>query len=1078
MRLLSTTAITSCLAALIFSASGALAQSANTTPSNDNILNLLSPFLSLNSTAIGQQTLSSNLSQALATNHGATLVQEEQAISDKSILSSASNTSTLSAVGLPNYGVAANLAGGLPAQTVDNGITPQQPVGGLGSVLGPIYQTGVASGTTGPLSGTVALLVAAYGETSTDLGVAKFYFANGTTNGTATAVAATGYSVPTANGLPNTANSVYDLAYGVTNTQSGQNSYGDSRPVQVTPSGVNVFDPTALSGLTTNPSFPSGHTTYAYTDSTLLAMLVPQDFGGMLLRAASYANSRIVLGVHYPLDIIASRALAFYDLSNLLSNPLYINNAATTGTAVNTPALFNTAYPQIQSYLATQCGASVQTCVNSVANTNNDPYTLTAANLALYQSEMTYGLPTLTYAQAPREAAPSGGVDASILLATLYGGSTSAALTIAPSGGTLASLQTGTINQIIVNTEGNALAAFYGTSLSYWTRINLVSASVYFSDVIGTLVTAPTDSINTPVTVASTGDLDDNGTITQTTAVNSGGTLSGSGSATAAVTVNSGGTLAPGSLAAQTALLAGTTGVTGTSLNLSAGLTLASGSTLSITASPSQATSVVSTSTVSIGGAAVALQTGTNQSYAPATYTILSATGGVTGTFSGASASNLPFLTTSLSYDAHDAYLSLSTNTAALAAAAVTPNEANVAQALIAAQGAPSSAGNALVNGIFSVSSAAKAQAAFNAISGEGYSSVKTSNAEAGHAFISSISDQATLSMTGAGGATNAITLTDAPSGVLGYAATAKTRSPITVSDPAPAPARTFRAWAIGFGNGLNIDANSNSSAVSGNSYGGVAGLDYQVNPDLLIGVSIGGSSSSVSVGSLATSASITGIHGGLYALDQFAQFYTAETFTVSGFSNQTTRIVQGFAGVPGATEKASFGSTDIRGRFEFGRNYHLGATAGFANVTVTPFVAIEAADLHSNGFSEYNVAGGANTLGLTANSQDQGDVPGFLGARLNSVLTLQNNVILRPWASVAYVHDFVTPASVTNSFAALPGSSFTVTGATIARNLAETKLGFELDVGKGVALFANFDGDFASSERSYGGKGGINYTW
>jgi len=88
------------------------------------------------------------------------------------------------------------------------------------------------------LPNTVNLLSTAYNTfTSSDLGAAKFYFANGTTNGSTTAVAPSGYTLPTFNGLPNTTNNVYDTAYGVKNTDPGQNQYGSSRPVQVRPPG-------------------------------------------------------------------------------------------------------------------------------------------------------------------------------------------------------------------------------------------------------------------------------------------------------------------------------------------------------------------------------------------------------------------------------------------------------------------------------------------------------------------------------------------------------------------------------------------------------------------------------------------------------------------------------------------------------------------------------------------------------------------------------------------------------------------------------------------------------------------------
>ena len=47
---------------------------------------------------------------------------------------------------------------------------------------------------------------------------------------------------------------------------------------------------------------------YAFTDAVLLGMLAPQYYQAMLVRASEIGESRIVVGVHYPLDIIASRA--------------------------------------------------------------------------------------------------------------------------------------------------------------------------------------------------------------------------------------------------------------------------------------------------------------------------------------------------------------------------------------------------------------------------------------------------------------------------------------------------------------------------------------------------------------------------------------------------------------------------------------------------------------------------------------------------------------------------------------------------------------------------------------------------
>jgi hypothetical protein len=241
-----------------------------------------------------------------------------------------------------------------------------------------------------------------------------------------------------------------------------------------------------------------------------------------------------VLGVHYALDVVGGRSLAQYDLAQALANPAYINNAATTGTAIDLPGLFQAAAPELRGYLSTNCGASVASCAGSAANTTGNPYVPSAANAATYASNLTYGLPTLTLKQAPQEAAPTGGPDASILLATIYGGSsaTAKALANAANGGTdgsglLGNLATSTVNQIVVNTETNALAAFYKTSLSYWSRINLYGAAGYFQGVTGGLALASTDVVKTDVTI------------------DAGGKLGGTGTVAGNVT-NAGGAIAPG----------------------------------------------------------------------------------------------------------------------------------------------------------------------------------------------------------------------------------------------------------------------------------------------------------------------------------------------------------------------------------------------------------------------------------------------------------------------------------------------------------------------------------------------------
>ena len=56
-------------------------------------------------------------------------------------------------------------------------------------------------------------------------------------------------------------------------------------------------------------SYPSGHATVGYTDAIVLAALMPDHAADIMARASEYAESRLICGVHFRSDIIASEAL-------------------------------------------------------------------------------------------------------------------------------------------------------------------------------------------------------------------------------------------------------------------------------------------------------------------------------------------------------------------------------------------------------------------------------------------------------------------------------------------------------------------------------------------------------------------------------------------------------------------------------------------------------------------------------------------------------------------------------------------------------------------------------------------------
>lgn len=65
--------------------------------------------------------------------------------------------------------------------------------------------------------------------------------------------------------------------------------------------------------------YPSGHALTGYLEALALVQMVPEKREAILARADDYAESRVVCGVHYPADAVASK-LAAYSMMSLMMN--------------------------------------------------------------------------------------------------------------------------------------------------------------------------------------------------------------------------------------------------------------------------------------------------------------------------------------------------------------------------------------------------------------------------------------------------------------------------------------------------------------------------------------------------------------------------------------------------------------------------------------------------------------------------------------------------------------------------------------------------------------------------------------
>jgi outer membrane autotransporter protein len=450
-------------------------------------------------------------------------------------------------------------------------------------------------------------------------------------------------------------------------------------------------------------------------------------------------------------------------------------------------------------------------------------------------------------------------------------------------------------------------------------------------------------------------------------------------------------------------------------------------------------------------------------------YTILSAAAGRSGTFDSIATINLPgFLTASLGYTPTDVQLNLTSGIGQISG--LTRNQSAVAAALDNSF----NNGGVTLPGLFGLSRA-QLPAALDMLSGEGVSGTQETAFSAAGMFTSIMMDQGTFWRNRETVDVNGVTFAGEP---LSYAPTKKSKTadhPVFKEMAPPAPYQSrWRAWLTGFDGTAKLagEAGIGSADLSHNTGGLAGGLDYQFAPDLLAGVAIGGSSSNFSVRDRITSGHLDAAHFGGYGVKTWGSLYAAGALSFSTFRNDTTRSIVGIG--PAETATGSFGSNLFSGRAE------VGAKQVFGRFAVTPFAAVQFAELWQNGFTEANPvpAGAPGPLGLTYGSIRASSLPTFVGAQFDTRFAFSNGMALSPYARLSWVHEFKPNRAINPTFIALPGAAFIVDGPRAASDAARIDAGAKLAIAPNAWLFASFDGEFSNRSQSYAGKGGVRLAW
>ena len=546
------------------------------------------------------------------------------------------------------------------------------------------------------------------------------------------------------------------------------------------------------------------------------------------------------------------------------------------------------------------------------------------------------------------------------------------------------------------------------------------------------------NSTYTGPTAVNAGTLSVNGSITSNVTVGSGGTLGGNGTIFGTTTIQ--GTLAPGNSIGT--------------LNVNGNFTQAAGSVYQVEANAQgQSDKIVITGTATIqGGTVQALaQAGT---YATSTtYTILTASGGRTGTYSSVT-SNFAFLTPSLSYDANNAYLTLAllqnnnTSVGGFLNNTYTINQKAVGYALN--QSVASASGDfATVIGALANLTTQAGPWALNQISGQPYADFGTFNVANNALFMNALGQQMAVARGSAAGSDNQ------------RQALAEACETEACEGASP-----FSVWGSVLGGVGSAQGDGNSQTFTYNVGGAAAGVDYRLTPNLLVGVGTGYTNGTQWVDSFQGKGWSNSVSVAAYG--SFTQWGAyVDALAGYAYSNNQLQRQLSIPGLQPRTANGSTGANQFLGQVETGYAFGIYAPA---NATVTPFARFQASSINQAAFQEW----GANSLSLNVAQQTTTSLRTTLGAELDGAISGITLGVRLGW-----MHEYAdTSRPITAAFAGAPSTSFTVYGATPQRDAAVIGFQASTNIATATQVYLRYDGDIGSGTDNHALNAGLRLSF
>ncbi len=545
--------------------------------------------------------------------------------------------------------------------------------------------------------------------------------------------------------------------------------------------------------------------------------------------------------------------------------------------------------------------------------------------------------------------------------------------------------------------------------------------------------------------------------LTSTVDVNTASTLSGHGTVLGAVTIDSGGTLAPG-------------GSIGT-LTISGGpLTFNSGSLYAVTITPSGTNSRTNVTgapgTVAINGGTVQVSQAFGH-YNATSYTLINASGGRSGTFSGLTETADFTGTMTLGYDANDVYLNISSGNIVFA----TPSGANINQRDVL-----NGINNGIINGDvlpagFQSLGNLSGPSLLNALtqlSGEAGAAFTQGAFQIGGSFLNLMVNPFLDGRFGSGGGFGPATGFAAEQSPALVGARAAFASAMPVKASADSFERRFGLWGSAFGGGgtVNGDPIVGSHTTTARTYGVAAGADYRMTGNTTVGFALAGGGTNWGLEAGLGGGRSDVFQAGLYGSTRWGAAYLSSALSYN-FHDVTTNRTVTVAGFDQLS--ARFQTNGVGARIEGGYRYATPI------VGITPYAAAQVQAIFLPAYGE----GGTSTqFALNYASQTATQTRSELGTWFDKSVALDGGTLVTFYGRAAWAHAFGDTTSASALFQVLPGSNFIVNAAAPAPDRVLATAGMQYKLTNGWSLLAKFDGEFSSTTNVYSGTGALRKVW